>query len=150
MKLATNNQFLTYIKRGGAYDFVQIRTSSGWGSVWTLATCDVLAAERASWMLRKLSATSLRHARRAKLYVATRGTTEEVAIITDLPSQEQSIWRLIDGRQLLTADYLSDECLETLATGLSRREHTAETSVVGRRNPMVVDHTYGEHLAVSD
>ncbi len=136
MSTTTIEQTLIYMERCRSYDLLQAQTSHGWGPLWTFVVCDLLAAEQAALMLKRLKAISVRHARRANLYIASRDVTETVVIITELPSQFQVIWRLRDHRQLLTPVYLQDECLTALSSGLTIKkvsEQNGAAKLVARR-----------------
>jgi len=106
-------ELLAFFNRGSSYDVLQAREGSGWGSAWTFAPCDVHAAEKAGWMLRRMGVRELRHARRARLRLRA-DAVERVMIVTNLPERDQAILRLVDGCAVGGLPYLSDHALAAL------------------------------------
>jgi len=110
-------ELLAFFKRGSSYDVMQARQGTGWGSAWTFAPCDVHAAERAAWMLRRMGVREVRHARRARLRVRTdgaQGTVQQVMVVTDLPARLQIVLHLTDGCAVGGLQYLTDAALAAL------------------------------------
>ncbi len=103
----------TFYQRGSSYDVMQIRESGGWGAAWTFAPCDVHAAEKAGWMLRRMGTKEMRHARRARLHTRT-DENQSVVIVTNFPARTQVILRMTDGRSVRDMPYLEDAALAAL------------------------------------
>ena len=106
-------ELLAFFGRGSSYDVMQARQGTGWGSAWTFAPCDVHAAERAAWMLRRMGVGEVRHARRARLRTEAYGV-QRVMVVTDLPERLQAVLRLADGSVLNGLPYLTDAALAAL------------------------------------
>lgn len=118
------SELLAFFKRGSTYDVLQARHDSGWGSAWTFAPCDVHAAEKAAWMLRRMGAREVRHARRARLRTGTE-EAQKVMVVTDLPERLQAVLRIADGCVLSDLPYLADESTTALEAAFT--PSTAET-----------------------
>ena len=117
-------ELLAFFKRGSSYDVLQSRQGGGWGTAWTVAPCDVHASERAAWMLRRMGARDVRHARRARLRTEACGV-QGVMVVTDLPERLQAVLRLADGSVLNGLPYLSDAALAALEVAFTPPSETA-------------------------
>ena len=146
---------LSYFDRGsaGAYDLILVRSTNSNESIWSFPTADIHAAEKAAWMMRRLNVVDARHARRANLRIASREITEAVVVVTELPSKAQAIWRIGDRRQLLTPEYLQDECLKALTAGVRKatlKEHSVATASAVRRRRSLVERSSSLDISCSD
>ena len=117
-------ELLAFFNRGSSYDLLQARQGDGWGSAWTFAACDIHAAEKAAWMLRRIDVRKVRHARRARLRVQI-GDFQRVVIITTLPERVQAILRLADGCRIENVEYLQDDALTALEAAFTTASETA-------------------------
>ncbi len=106
-------ELLAFFQRGSSYDVLQARQSNGWGDAWTFAPCDVHAAEKAAWMLRRMGAQEVRHARRARLRTDD-DKVQKVMVVTDLPERLQAVLKIADGSVLRGLPYLADESMAAL------------------------------------
>lgn len=106
-------ELLAFFQRGSSYDVLQARQGNGWGGAWTFAPCDVHAAEKAAWMMRRIGARHVRHARRARLRTEA-AEVQRVMIVTDLPERLQAVLRIADGSVLNGLPYLADESTAAL------------------------------------
>lgn len=106
-------ELLAFFQRGSSYDVLQARHGSEWGAAWTFAPCDVHAAEKAAWMLRRTGVREIRHARRARLRVRA-NAVERVVIVTELPERGQVVILLGDGCVIGSLPYLKDDALAAL------------------------------------
>ena len=117
-------ELLAFFQRGSSYDVLQARQGSEWGAAWTFAPCDVHAAEKAAWMLRRTGVREIRHARRARLRTPTHAV-QRVVVITNIPGRTQVVLRLADGCAIVSVPYLSDAALAALEAAFTPPSETA-------------------------
>lgn len=104
------------------YDIIQARQKDGWGPVWSFASCDAKAAQKAGQMLLKMHLSEplrVRHARRARLHDRQRTAALDVIVVTGLPEGEQEVFGIDDGIVLRVNAYLEGEALAALTASLS-------------------------------
>lgn len=111
-------ELLAFFQRGSSYDVLQAHQGNGWGGAWTFAPCDVHAAEKAAWMLRRAGAREVRHTRRARLFTGA-GNVQKVMVVTDLPKRLQAVLRIADGCVLSGLPYLADESVVALESAFA-------------------------------
>jgi len=105
--------------RHSRYDMLQTQTVEGdWGPGWTFPPCDVLAAQKAARMMRRMGISRIRHARRARLRRSD-GVLMEAIVVTALPSRQQTVISIEDRHVSPVSRYLTDDCLDVLGLALA-------------------------------
>ena len=117
-------KIVEFFRRDQHGDMLFFKTGGFWGSPWTVAPHDPENAANIAEQYVHMKADGLRHAERVVLRSAD-GSTEEVAVITDLPMMRQTVVVIDSGEEKKHLKAIRTETLSAISSAIQTVAATA-------------------------